>query len=163
MTTAPTSYSPPPPDHSTTVAFLRVCRAVVWVIYAIVVVNAIILSLAFVLRLLGANPEAGFTEWVYRSASRTMGPFRGMFPEQAVGDASVLDTSLLFAAAVYIVVALFIDALLRWLSRRVVAEQRATANHWRAAGGVPAGGAPGAAPWSGDPAHNPPGQNQPGW
>lgn len=95
----------------------------VWVLYAIVLVNAVILTLAFLLRLLGANPDAGFTEWVYRSASRSMGPFRGIFPERQVGDASVLDTSLLFAAIVYIVVAMLIDGLLRWLGHRLVEQQ----------------------------------------
>lgn len=115
-----------PPDRSTAETFLRVCRAVVWVIYAIVLVNAVVLSLAFLLRLLGANPDAGFTEWVYRSADRTMGPFRGIFPDRQVGNDSVLDTSLLFAAAVYVVIALAIDAVLRWLGRRVADEHRAT-------------------------------------
>ncbi len=92
----------------------------VWVLYAIVLINAVILTLAFLLRLLGANPDAGFTEWVYRSASRSMGPFRGIFPEHQVSDASVLDLSLLFAAIVYIVVAMLIDSVLHWLGHRLV-------------------------------------------
>jgi uncharacterized protein YggT (Ycf19 family) len=99
---------------------------VVWVVYAIVIVNVIMLTLAFLLRLFGANPDAGFTEWVYRSVDRTMAPFRGIFPDRAIGDASVFDTSLLFAAIVYIIVALLIDALLRWLGGKVTAERRAT-------------------------------------
>ena len=115
-----------PPERSTAEIFLRVCRAVVWIVYAIVLVNVVMLSLAFVLRLFGANPDAGFTEWVYRSVDRTMEPFRGIFPEQPIGDASVFDTSLLFAAIVYIVIALLIDALLRWLGGKVTAERRAT-------------------------------------
>ena len=129
--TFPQQPGPPlpeqPPERSTAEIFLRVCRAVVWVVYAIVVVNVIMLSLAFLLRLFGANPDAGFTEWVYRSVDRTMEPFRGIFPEQPIGDVSVFDTSLLFAAIVYMILALLIDGLLRWLGRKVTAEHRATA------------------------------------
>ena len=127
--TFPQPEYPPdePAERSTAEIFLRVCRAVVWVVYAIVIVNVIMLSLAFLLRLFGANPDAGFTEWVYRSVDRTMAPFRGIFPEKPIGDASVFDTSLLFAAIVYLVVALLVDALLRWLGRKVTAEQRSTA------------------------------------
>ena len=95
-----------------------------WVIYAIVLVTAIVLTLAFFLRLAGANPEADFVEWVYRSAERAMRPFRGIFPTQPIGDASVLDTSLLFAAVFYFVVALLVDILLRWLTQRLHREER---------------------------------------
>ena len=66
-------------------------------------------------------------EWVYRSAERAMRPFRGIFPTQPIGDASVLDTSLLFAAVFYFVVALLIDMLLRWLTQRLHREERGIA------------------------------------
>ena len=59
---------------------LKIARGVVWVIWAIVVIEAVILTLAFLLRLFGANPDAGFAEWVYRSSERAMEPFRGIFP-----------------------------------------------------------------------------------
>ncbi len=121
------------PPRTATETFLKIVRAVVWVFYVIVVINAIILSLAFVLRLLGASPEAGFVEWVYRSASRIMAPFRGMFPETPVGDASVLDTSLLFAAITYIVLALIIDGVARWLGHKLATQQAQTEREWAAA------------------------------
>lgn len=127
------SRQPSPPASSPAEIFLKIGRAVVWVLYAIVVINAVILSLAFLLRLLGANPDAGFTEWVYRSASRSMNPFRGIFPDRQVGDASVLDTSLLFAAIVYIVVAMLIDGVLRWLGHRLVEQQNRTLREQAAA------------------------------
>jgi uncharacterized protein YggT (Ycf19 family) len=121
----------PPAERSPLEIVLRVSRAVVWVLYAVVVVNTVILTLAFLLRLLGANPDAGFTEWVYRSADRTMGPFRGIFPTHPISDASVLDLSLLFAAIVYVLVALAVDGLLHWLGQKL-AEQQAKTAHARA-------------------------------
>ena len=53
-----------------------------------------------------------------------MGPFRGIFPTQPIGDASVLNTSLLFAAVFYFIVALLVDILLRWLTQRLHREER---------------------------------------
>jgi uncharacterized protein YggT (Ycf19 family) len=99
--------------------FVRLARGIVWAVYAIMVVKVVLLLTAFVLRLLGASTDAGFTQWVYRSADRSMEPFRGIFPATEVGDASVLDMSLLFAAVVYLVVALLLDALVRWMTDRV--------------------------------------------
>src|SRR5262245_39806535 len=99
--------------------FLKIGRIIVWVVYAIVLVTAILLTLAFFLELAGANPNAGFVQWVYRSTDRAMRPFRGIFPEQQITDDSVLNFSLLFAAIVYFVVALLLDALLRWFAVRL--------------------------------------------
>jgi uncharacterized protein YggT (Ycf19 family) len=114
-------------ERSPIPVFLKIGRVIVWIIYAIVLLTAILLTLAFFLRLFGANPEAGFVEWVYRSVERAMRPFRGIFPEEEIGDASVLDFSLLFAALFYFVVALLIDVALRWLTHRLDVQQRKTA------------------------------------
>jgi uncharacterized protein YggT (Ycf19 family) len=111
-------------ERSPVPIFLKIGRAIVWVIYALVLLNAILLTLAFFLRLFGANPDAGFVEWVYRSTDRAMEPFRGIFPTHEIGDASVLDTSLLFAALFYFIVALLIDVAIRWLTRRLEAHER---------------------------------------
>ncbi len=49
-----------------------------------------------------------------------MAPFRGIFePVQLNGD-SVLDTSVIFAMIVYSIVALFLHALIDWLTQRLL-------------------------------------------
>jgi hypothetical protein len=48
-----------------------------------------------------------------------MRPFRGIFPVKEVGDASVLDASLLFGAIAYLALATGIDALYRGASDRL--------------------------------------------
>jgi Na+-translocating ferredoxin:NAD+ oxidoreductase RnfA subunit len=93
-----------------------IARILLWIVYVWVVLNLVLLFLAFWLQLLGANPQAGFTEWVYRSVSRTMAPFRGIFEPIALSDQSVLNTSLLFAMIIYIVVALLLHAGIDWLT-----------------------------------------------
>jgi uncharacterized protein YggT (Ycf19 family) len=104
--------------------FLKLARAFVWAVYAVMVVKVVLLLTAFVLRLLGASTDASFTEWVYRSADRSMSPFRGIFAATEVGDSSVLDMSLLFAAVVYLIIALLLDVAVRTLSDKVTARDR---------------------------------------
>ena len=96
---------------------VSISRVILWLVWAWVVLDVVLLFLAFVLRLFGANPDAGFTEWVYRSVERAMAPFRGIFEPIELNGASVLDTSLLFAMIVYGIVALFLRAGLDWVTR----------------------------------------------
>jgi hypothetical protein len=99
-------------------------RALVYVVYAYVVVTEIVLGLGFVLLLFGANPDPPFVQWVYRSLDRAMEPFRGIFTPIDLGKGgndvqSVLDTSVLFAMLVYGLVAWGIHASIDWLSHRL--------------------------------------------
>lgn len=111
-------------ERSPVPVLLRVARGAVWVAYAVVVVKVLFLATAFVLRALGASTDAAFTRWVYRSADRSMSPFRGIFPTAEVGESSIIDTSLLVAAVVYVFVALLLDLALRWLTSAVVERER---------------------------------------
>jgi hypothetical protein len=94
-------------------------------LYAYIIVVEVLLVLAFFLRLFGADPGAGFTDFVYRSVERAMAPFRGIFADVSLGTTSndveaVLDTSILFAMLVYGILLLAVGALLDWLSWRIV-------------------------------------------
>ena len=75
--------------------------------------------LGFFLLLFGANPEAGFAEWVYRSLDRVMAPFRGIFESIELTGNSVLDTSVLFAMIVYGIVGLCLSAAIDWLTEKM--------------------------------------------
>ncbi|HSK95724.1 MAG TPA: YggT family protein [Euzebyales bacterium] len=102
--------------RSTTV---RMARAISYLAYAFVIISLVILLLGFVLKLLAASPEAGFTQWVYRHLDTVMQPFRGIFPQATGADGSVLDVSILFAMLVYALIALGIRSLLDWLTYRL--------------------------------------------
>jgi uncharacterized protein YggT (Ycf19 family) len=99
--------------------FLQVSRVLVWVVNAVVLAYLAVLTIAFVLQLLGADPSASFVDWIYRASARVMQPFRGAFPTQQVTDKSVFNASLLFAAIVYSLLALLLNAALIWLSDRI--------------------------------------------
>jgi uncharacterized protein YggT (Ycf19 family) len=106
-------------EHSPQRVLLKAARVVVWLVYAFALVTGVLLTTAFFLQLAGANPDASFVEWVYRSTDRAMRPFRGIFPTQELDGSSVLDFSYLVAAIVYFVIALLVDALHRWLTARL--------------------------------------------
>ena len=120
--TAPPTPPPPSRVHSRRSAVVRGARVLVWVVYAYVVVTEVILGLGFVLLLFGANPDAPFVAWAYRSLERAMEPFRGMFTPIDLGlggdneVGAVLDTSVLFAMLVYAIVAWLLSWLLEQIS-----------------------------------------------
>jgi uncharacterized protein YggT (Ycf19 family) len=110
------SYQPPVEKSGRTVAW-GVGRAIVWLVYAFALIAIVIATIAFFLELFGANPNSGFAQWIYRSASRVTAPFRGIFPSHINGN-SVLDVSLLFAIIMYALFALLVHALIDYIERR---------------------------------------------
>ena len=102
----------------------KISKVLLWLVYAWVVIDIVLLFLAFLLRLFGANPDAGFTEWVYRSVQRAMAPFRGIFEPIVLSDQSVLDTSLLFAMIVYGFIALLLRLALDWVGGLIERHRR---------------------------------------
>ena len=94
-------------------------RALAYLVYFFVTVALIVLTFGFFLLLFGANPDAAFAEWVYRSLDRVMAPFRGLFESIELNGKSVLDVSVLFAMIVYGIAALALRTLIDWLTYRV--------------------------------------------
>ena len=82
----------------------------------------ILIAIRFVLMLLGANAEAGFTKMIYGVSGVFMAPFITIFNTQQAGGA-VFEWSALVAIAVYALVAWGLVALSRAVSPR---EQSAT-------------------------------------
>jgi uncharacterized protein YggT (Ycf19 family) len=110
-------------SSSTSTTLLKVSRFLVYLVYAWAIIALVILLFGFFLLLFGANPDASFTEWVYRALDRVMKPFRGIFePVDFSGD-SVLDTSVLFAMIVYSIAALALRSLIDWLTYRIALTQ----------------------------------------
>jgi uncharacterized protein YggT (Ycf19 family) len=114
---------PPVPAHPQRRVLLLGIRALVWLVYAYLIVTEVVLTLGFLLLLFGANPDASFVAWAYRSLDRAMEPFRGMFTPIDLGlsgssdVAPVLDTSVLFAMLVYAFGAWAVHALLDWIGK----------------------------------------------
>jgi len=86
---------------------------VLGVIQLWVVAMTLILAAAFVMGLLGANPDAGFTSWIYGRTDTIMKPFTGIFDPVTLTEGTVIRTSLLFAIVVYAAITAMIDAVRR--------------------------------------------------
>ena len=73
-----------------------------------------LLAIRLVLKLLGANPQAGFTNFVYGLTDFFMAPFRNLLPAVDTGSSSgaVLETSVVIAIIVY--------ALIAWVLARLI-------------------------------------------
>jgi uncharacterized protein YggT (Ycf19 family) len=120
----PSTTAPANAEGDTKLWLLQAAKVLVVFVYAVVLVNLVLLLLGFFLQLFGASTDAEFTRWVYRNVERIMQPFRGMFPSQAISDQSVLDVSLLFAMILYSLVGIGVHALVTWLTNRIVALRR---------------------------------------
>ncbi len=81
---------------------------IVW--YLVGILEAL-LAFRFVLKLLGANPQAGFTNFIYSITQPFAAPFLNVFRVPRV-EGSVLEWTTLLAMLVYFLIALAIVKLL---------------------------------------------------
>ena len=104
---------------------LWVGKLFVLVIYLVLLAYSVIVGMAFVLQLLGANPTSDFADWVYRAAESITEPFRGIFPTTQVSTRSTFNASWLFALMIYLVVAVMLHGVIDWITRRISGIDRA--------------------------------------
>jgi len=71
-----------------------------------------LLAIRLVLKLLAANPHAGFTNFIYGVTDFFMAPFRNLLPVVGGSSGSVLETSVVIAIIVY--------ALIAWVLARLI-------------------------------------------
>jgi hypothetical protein len=95
---------------------------VVWYILGVI---EILLAFRFVLRLLGANPAAGFTSFIYNVTYIFATPFLSVFSNTRVVAGSVFEWTTLLAMFVYWVIALGIIKLFM-MSRTVSTPEAAS-------------------------------------
>jgi uncharacterized membrane protein len=77
-------------------------------IWLVLGIFEVLLAFRFFLKLLGANPSSGFTEFIYGVSGPLSAPFRGIFSAPTTeGDitTSVFETSTLVAIIVYAILA----------------------------------------------------------
>lgn len=98
-----TSYDPYAPRRD---AAYRLVQAI-YLVFALV---EALIAIRFVLRLLGANPSAGFAQFIYGITNFLVAPFFGLFGNPSY-DGSVLELTSLTALVVY--------ALLAWLIAKI--------------------------------------------
>ncbi len=75
---------------------------VVWYILGII---EVLLAFRFILKLLGANPAAGFTSFIYGITYIFAAPFLAVFPSSRIVQGSIFEWTTLLAIAVYAIIA----------------------------------------------------------
>lgn len=103
---------PMAPSESEVVSSFNPGWRAVQLVYLIFGVIDGLLAIRIILKLLGANPTAGFSNWVYNVTAFFLAPFKNILP--TIGDTqSQLEMSAVLAILVY--------ALLGWAIGRFVA------------------------------------------
>ncbi|MCF7865224.1 MAG: YggT family protein [Candidatus Pacebacteria bacterium] len=76
------------------------------IVYYILGIIEVLLAFRFILKLLGANPEAGFSSFVYGITYVFATPFLTVFQSSHIVAGSIFEWTTLLAMAVYWIVAL---------------------------------------------------------
>ena len=82
------------------------------IIYFVMGVVEFLLALRFLFRVLNADAQSGFVNFVYNLTRPFVGPFAGVFNDQVVNQTSVVEFSTLLAMALYAVLTYGIVQLL---------------------------------------------------
>lgn len=94
------------PDSSTQVVRrLTPVRRTIELIYLAFGIVDVVLLVRMVLKVLAANPHAGFSSFIYAISDALLIPFRGILPSTTVTGRSVFELSTLIAIVVYALVA----------------------------------------------------------
>lgn len=78
----------------------------------------ILLILRFVLKLLGANPNAGLVSWVYANTAPLLAPFTAIFPTPAIRGGFALEFTTLFAIFAYAFIGYLLQELLNIITKK---------------------------------------------
>jgi hypothetical protein len=100
------------------------------IIYFVLGVLEVILGLRFIFRLLGANQGSDFTRALYDFSHLFVGPFNGIFNDQAIGSKSVFELSTIVAMLIYALIAWGLVALCRVIFAPTYSGQRVSTS-WR--------------------------------
>jgi len=78
----------------------------------------VLLIFRFVLKLLSANPNAGFVNWVYVNTAPLLQPFLFAFPTPSVRGGFTLEFTTLFAIFAYAFLGYIIQEVLEIISKK---------------------------------------------
>ena len=106
-----------------TLTFIKFTRALSYIVYGFTIIAVVFLTLGFFLLLFSANPNVGFTQFVYNVAAEFLQPFRGIFPARPIGETGYLSTSALFAIIFYLFFDAAMDALISYINVKMVKHQ----------------------------------------
>jgi uncharacterized protein YggT (Ycf19 family) len=99
--------------------YLSVGKILTYAMYALIIFAEIVLVFRVFLLAFSANPDSGFTRFIYNTSADFLEPFRGIFPPRPVGETGYLDVSALFAVIVYGLLAWGFAALIGYINTKI--------------------------------------------
>ena len=102
---------------------MHAARFIIYLINVVFSIIEILIAVRIVLRLFGANPAAGFVQWIYATTDPLLAPFLGMFPSPALQGGFVIEFSAVFGLIVYAFIGYLLTEIvseLTYYSRRRV-------------------------------------------
>lgn len=99
--------------------YLSVSKVLVYAMHAFVVFGIIMLGFRVFLLAFSAQPGSAFVDFVARTSSQFLQPFRGIFPPAPVGDTGYLDVAAIFAMIVYGLIAWGFSALIVYVQSKI--------------------------------------------
>ncbi|MBD3279407.1 MAG: YggT family protein [Candidatus Pacebacteria bacterium] len=78
----------------------------------------LLLVFRFVLKLLAANPQAGFVSWIYVTSQPLLHPFLFAFPTPQVRGGFTLEITTLFAIFAYAFMGYLVQELLTMIAKK---------------------------------------------
>lgn len=100
-------------------AYLKISKIVAYAMYIWVFLGIILLGLRTFLLAFSANSSTPFVEFVYRTSSDYLEPFRGIFPPKSVGETGYLDVAALFAMIIYLLLAWAFSSLVQYVQAKI--------------------------------------------
>lgn len=97
-------------------SFIKVTRALIYLVYFFAVTAIVFLVLGFFLLLFGANSDTAFVRFVYNIAIEFLQPFRGIFPPKQITETSYFSASALFAIIMYSFFAAALHGLISYIT-----------------------------------------------
>jgi len=94
------------------------------VIYLVLAVVDGLIAIRFVLKLLAANPQAGFARFIDGLTAPLVAPFAGLLGTPGGSNGSQLEVTSLVALAVYALVAWLLTRIVRLVLNRTVTQSR---------------------------------------
>lgn len=106
-----------------TLVFIKISRALSYIVYAYALVASLFLSIGFVLLLFGANTTTPFVQFVYKGAAEFLQPFRGIFPMHQISETGYFSASALFAIVMYLIFAAVLHSLIVYVTAKMVTHE----------------------------------------
>ncbi len=103
--------------------FIKITRALSYIVYAFTVIAVVSLTFGFFLLLFSANPDTPFVQFVYKVAAEFLQPFRGIFPLHQISETGYFSVSALFAIIFYLFFAAGMDALIGYINLKMAKHQ----------------------------------------